>query len=120
VFAAIHRYHPEYSANILPARSQVSTLRRLLPRQSTNQKAYCKLLAKQRKLTRKQPSKICGRHIFVSDLCKVVKRRLGKFASRCVQNKIFEMHVKRYEALAADRLKDLKLRARVRVAEKKA
>ena len=66
--AMLHRWHREYSMESLVTRSFILQLRRLLPSRSAEEQQIAKISQKLAHLLKKQPDKISGMHMFVSQL----------------------------------------------------
>jgi hypothetical protein len=99
--ATIHRVHRQYGANMLSARSMIHMTRSLLPVAEEgglhSRSAEKRLLA----LSKKQPGKVTGRHLFFADCLNAAEAGLehGESLSLQKSNSIMKSHAAMYKQL---------------------
>ena len=100
--ATIHRVHRQYGANMLSARSMIHMTRALLPGAEEggvhSRSAEKRLLA----LSKKQPGKVTGRHLFFADCLAAAQAGLkdGQSLSLQTRHSIMKSHATMYKGLA--------------------
>eukprot|EP00969_Alexandrium_andersonii_P146917 6496631-Alexandrium_andersonii.AAC.1 len=91
--AVMHRFHPEYGEHMICARALLHHMRPLFAT-PPELKAIAKVQAKLETLGKKQPEKVSGRHIFLSDCYKALSEDQppGTKLSQEVRLKVFQQH----------------------------
>jgi hypothetical protein len=120
VFSALHRFHPDYSENMLTARAMLSTTWRMFPKTSLLEKRRARLGLKRCKLKRKQPNKISGRHMYVKELFGLCIARRGKFNSRSGVRKLMKGHGACWKLRPFQERQQWHLKARIMAASRRA
>ena len=99
----VHRFHPDMELDALLARACALGVSRLLPQPSALVLQKHRLVARIKRLRRRDPRRACGRQAFCSALSKVASRRYRSSQARqLAQRKIIKFHHGRYERLSAD------------------
>ena len=78
--AVLARLHPEYECETLMARAMSMVLQKLMPSQTRLDKSIAKTETKLRKLSRADPFKQAGRHVFISKLNQKSREKNGNLS----------------------------------------